>query len=312
MATYPSPFTFVGVSNAAEVASGNLTLVTTGVTIQTGDLVIACIAARGNAAFAAPDASWSIVEQQTSGNTNTDPTTSIASGVMMVCESWPASAPSLVFTRTAGDVARGVLMVYKGQKSSGALNVHSSATAGSNSVTAATGTITTTTEEELLVAMVAGSDAMTVSDFRAVTDPTSGSGATDTLDSGNEQVWTERHDSFTVTGADTSIAVADATKTAASATGELRATANVNSRHVMIVASFKSVYSAGSALQASKLSRYDVMQSNDAAISATKLSRYDVLMAVGTVSVTKFSRYDILQGVPDTGRPRRVQNVNYH
>jgi hypothetical protein len=309
--TSPSPFTFVGVSSAAEVASGNLTLVTTGVTIQTGDLVIACIAYRDTAAFSAPDASWSIVEQQSGGNISTTTSTAIASGVMMVCQSWPASAPSLVFGRTAGDVARGVLMVYRGQKASGSLDVHSSATLAANSVTAATASITTTTDEELIVAMVAGADNNSVGAFRAATDPTEPSGSTpDTTDYGVEQVWIERHNTTTTTGADTSLAVADATKTAAGATGELRATHVLSSRHVMIAAAFKNSGQDRSTEQASKASRYDVMEPNDGAVSVNKLSRYDVFMAVGQVSTTKFSRYDIL--VPgDSAVKRRVQNVNY-
>lgn len=308
--SYPSPFTFVGVSNAAEVASGNLTLVTTGVTIQTGDLVVACIAARGNAAFSAPDASWAIVEQQTSGNTATD-STSIASGVMMVCESWPAVAPSLVFTRTGGDVGRGVLMVYRGQKAAASLDSHSSATLAANSVTAATASITTAEDSELLVAMVAGANEGAVSAFRAATDPTTQSGATDVVSSGLEGIWYERHDSQTLTGADATLSVGDAVKSAAGATGELRATHNASLRHVMIVAAFKNSATDRSAEQVSKASRYDVMQANDAAISATKLSRYDIFMAVGKVSVTKFSRYDILVPGADDGPKRRVQNINY-
>ncbi|TAZ20784.1 hypothetical protein ELH77_19470 [Rhizobium ruizarguesonis] len=307
--TSPSPFQFVGVSSAAEVASGNLTLVTTGVTIQTGDLVIACIAYRDTAAFSAPDASWSIIEQQSGGNVSTTASTAIASGVMMVCESWPAIAPSLVFGRTAGDVARGVLMVYRGQKASGSLNVHSSNTPGANTTTPTTTSISTTTEEELIVAMVAGADNVTMGPFVA-TDPSAATGAVTTDDLGYEQQWLFRHASNTTTGADTSLGVADATKTATGATGAVQCTMSVASRHVMIAASFKSSAQDRSTEQASKASRYDVMEPNDGAVSVTKLSRYDVFMAVGQVSTTKFSRYDILVPGESTVK-RRVQNVNY-
>jgi hypothetical protein len=307
--TSPSPFTFVGVSSAAEVASGNLTLVTTGVTIQTGDLVIACIAARGNAAFSAPDSNWTIVEQQSSGNTDLTAATAIASGVMMVCESWPASAPSLVFGRTGGDVGRGVLLVYRGQKASGPLDVHSSNTPGAATTTPTTTSISTTTGEELIVAMVAGADNVSMGPFVA-TDPSAATGAVTTDDLGYEQQWLFRHASNTTTGADTSLGVADATKTATGATGAIQCTMSVASRHVMIAASFKSSAQDRSTEQASKASRYDVMEPNDGAVSATKLSRYDVFMAVGQVSTTKFSRYDIL--VPgESPVKRRVQNVNY-
>lgn len=309
------PFTLVGVASAVEVASGNLTLVTTGAVPSTGDLVIACIAYRSTPAFAAPDASWSIIEQQSSGNTSTTASTAIASGVMMVCESWPASPPSLVFTRTGGDVARGLLLVYRGQKASGALDTHSSATLAANSTTPATASITTATEQELLVAMVAGADNHNVSAFRAVTEPTTSSGARneDTVGINGENAWFQRHDSTTTTGADTSIAVGDAIKPTAGATGEVQATHVVSSRHVMIVASFKSEYSAGTAEQASKFSRYDITAPADDAVSLSKLSRYDVFMAVGTVSVTKLSRYDILLApAGPTGPKRRVQNINYH
>jgi hypothetical protein len=307
--TSPSPFTFVGVTTAAEVASGNLTLVTTGVTIQTGDLVIACIAYRDTPAFSVPDASWSIVEQQSSGNVSTTNTTAIGSGVMMVCQSWPAVAPSLVFGRTAGDVARGVLMVYRGQKASGSLNVHSSATSASNTVTASTASITTTTDEELIVAMVAGADNVSMGPFVA-TDPSAATGTVTTDDLGYEQQWVFRHASNTTTGADTSLGVADATKTAAGATGAVQCTMSLTSRHVMIVASFKNSGQDRSTEQVSKASRYDVMGPQDDGVSVSKLSRYDVFMAVGTVSVTKFSRYDILEAPAITARKRRVLSVN--
>jgi hypothetical protein len=312
MTLSPSPFTFVGASNAAEVASGNLTLVTTGVTIQTGDLVIACIAYRDTPAFSAPDASWSIVEQQSSGNVATVASTAIASGVMMVCQSWPASAPSLVFGRTGGDVARGVLLVYRGQKAAGSLNVHSSFTTAAASTTSSTPSITTTTDEELIVAMVAGGVNSGSSAFRAVTDPTTQSGTTtDTTEYGVEGAWLERHDSTTNTGARCSIGVASAVKSAAGATGEIRSTQTQTSRFVTIAASFKNAGQDRSTVQASKASRYDVVGPNDDGVSVSKVSRYDVFMAVGVVSITKLSRYDVL--VPgESAVKRRVQNINYH
>ncbi|ESZ68173.1 hypothetical protein X727_23115 [Mesorhizobium sp. L103C119B0] len=202
-----------------------------------------------------------------------------------------------------------MLAVFRGQKATSPLDVSSGATLAANSVTAATATVTTTEDEELIVAMVAGAAAGGSVNFRAVTDPTVGSGVTD-QDPGIEGVWTELHDSVTLTGGDTAIAVGYATKATAGATGELRATQAASSRHVMIAAAFKTTLSDRSSVDVSKLAHYDVMLAgSDTAETITKLSRYDVLMAAGTVSVTKFSRYDILVPPTSSFKKRRSQNV---
>jgi len=287
-------FEAVGVSSQVVVASGNLTLVSTGGNFAVDDIVFACIAYRSNAAFTLP-AGWTLVAQESTGNTSTTASTAIASGCMAWIK-WTSPAPSLAFTRTAGDVAQGVLVGYRGQKGTGPIDVVSSATLGANSVTAATGTITTANNNELIVAMVAGADNGTTSNFRAATSPTTGSGATVVANDGvYNDIWQERYDANTTTGADTSLSIGDVVKLTAGATGELRATHSTTSRHVMIAAAVISAETDRAVVQASKLSRYDMMEPNNAAVSVAKFSRYDILSGIATVSATKFSRYDILK-----------------
>ena len=64
------------------------------------------------------------------------------------------------------------------------------------------------------------------------------SGATDTT-TAPSATWRERADSVTTTGADTSLAIFDAVKTAAGATGNLTATASLGAGHVVIAGAFK-------------------------------------------------------------------------
>lgn len=96
-------FTHVAAATAAEVASGDLTL-TEPAGVQAGDLLIACIAYRGSAAFSLP-AEWSLLRQVSSGDT-VSPTGGIGS-VLMAWINRGGSTLALTFTRPAGDVALG-------------------------------------------------------------------------------------------------------------------------------------------------------------------------------------------------------------
>jgi hypothetical protein len=83
--------------------------------LKTGDLFVAMIAYRSNAAFSLPSG-WSLVAtQQSSGNTLTVTSTSIGSGLMAYCVYDAASPPGYTFTRTAGNVAYGRLAVYRAE-----------------------------------------------------------------------------------------------------------------------------------------------------------------------------------------------------
>jgi surface antigen len=224
------------IGTVAEANGGALTLTEPTGTAQ-GDLQIACIAIRSTVGFTNSD--WTKIEGQLSGNT-VSTGAGIASGEM-----WyrirGASAGTLQFSRTGGDVARGCIISYTGGKQdlAAVLGNHSSNTLGSASTTATTGTISTTEADELIVAMVAAGDNYTNTAFDAATDPTTASGATDTTNAPSAGTWRERVDSGTNTGADTGIGIADAMRATAGATGTIQSTVSGSARHVMIAAAFK-------------------------------------------------------------------------
>ena len=85
----------------------------------------------------------------------------------------------------------------------------------------------------------AGDEPDAASAFDAATDPTTASGATDTTTAPTAGTWIERADSSTATGADTALAIADAIRATAGATGTIQATSAGGSRGVMIAAAFK-------------------------------------------------------------------------
>jgi hypothetical protein len=219
---------------ATPVTSGNLTLAEPA-GIATGDLMVACIAYRSTAAFTVPG-DWNLVAtQQSSGDT--DATNGIASGLMMWCVRG-GSAPTLTFNRTGGDMATGRIIAYTGAKAS-PFDTGSANTLGSASATVTTGTITTAEPGELIVAMVSCGDNLATSAFDAATDPTTASGATDTTTAPTNGTWIERADDGTNTGADGALAIADAIRATAGATGTIQATVAARARHVMIAAAFK-------------------------------------------------------------------------
>jgi hypothetical protein len=220
------------IGTIATVASGDLTL-TEPAGIAAGDLMIACIAIRSTVGFA--NADWALVQSILEGDT--DATNGIASGEMWYVVRG-ASAPSLVFTRTGGDVGHGRIVAYAGGSAT-PLDTGSSNTANSASTVVTTPTLTTAEADELLVAMAACGDNLTTSGFVAATDPNNGSGATDTTTAPTAGQWIERSDAGTGTGADTALAIADAVKATAGATGTFQALVSTAARHVLIVGAFK-------------------------------------------------------------------------
>jgi hypothetical protein len=226
----------IGASAETTVAGGNLTLAEPSGIAQ-GDLMVCCIAYRSNAAFTVPG-DWDLVAtQQSSGDT--DATDGIASGVMMWCVRG-SSAPTLTFNRTGGDVALGRIIAYSGVQRTSPYDTGSANTLAVSSVTATTGTFSTALANELIVAMaVAGDEPDTSSAFDAATDPTTPSGATDTTTAPTVGTWIERADSSTGTGADTALAIADAIRGTAGATGTIQCTHSAASRAVMIAGAWK-------------------------------------------------------------------------
>lgn len=216
-----------------EDATGNFDLIEPAGVAQ-GDLMVACIAYRGNAAITLPAGWATVATAQNSGDT--DATNGIASGVMAYIVRG-SSAPALTCTRTLGDVVLARIISYSGG-SRFPYDTGSANTLGSASATATTGTITTAEANELLIAMTAAGDTYLASAFDA-TDPATASGATDTTSAPTAGTWIERQDSSTGTGADTGLAIADAIKATAGATGTIQATIAGSAQHVMIVGAFK-------------------------------------------------------------------------
>jgi hypothetical protein len=217
----------------AEAASGNLTLAEPA-GIAAGDLMVACIGYRSNAAFTVPG-DWNLVAAQESIG-DTDATNGIASGVMMWCVRG-GSAPTLTFNRTLGNVAEGRIIAYSGGHAT-PYDTGAAATAPSTSATISTTGFSTAEAGELLVAMVSCGDNFTTSDFDA-TDPGTASGAIDTTTAPTNGTWIERADNGTGTGADHALAIADAIRATAGATGTILAFTSVGARNVIIVGAFK-------------------------------------------------------------------------
>jgi hypothetical protein len=221
---------------ATTVATGSMTLVEpTGV--AEGDLMVACIGYRWGSTFDLP-AGWALVAtQQSSGNTTSASSAAVASGVM----AWivrGASAPALTFTRDGGDVAIGRIISYSGGDETAPYHTGTANTLAVASVTATTGSITTTQNGELLVAMAVSGRTTGWSAFDAATAPSTASGAINTAVIPLDDTWTERTDTASSTGADISVSIADAVMATAGATGTIQATTSSN-RTVMIVGAFQ-------------------------------------------------------------------------
>lgn len=238
-------WSFVGVSAVAEAASGNLTL-TEPAGVASGDLLVAAISYRSNAAFTLPSG-WSLVAtQQSSGNTSTGQATSIGSGVMAYIVRG-GSAPDLTFTRTAGDVALGHIVAYRGGHAT-PYDTGSANTMPSNSLTVTTPSLTTAEADELLVAAGCIQNNFTASGFLAATDPAISSGTTtNTSTPPTAGTWLRRVTNVTTTGADVGIGIADAIKATAGATGTLQCTDDTGTagRPVLIVGAFKIAATGG-------------------------------------------------------------------
>jgi hypothetical protein len=213
--------------------SGSITL-NEPATVAEGDLMVACIAARGNASFTLPTG-WTLVAQHTSGDTTVGD--GIASGLMAYIIRG-ASAPDLVFTRTGGDVAYGRIEAYSSPAASSPFDTHSATTLAATSTTAGTPGLTTAEDGELLVAMLAQGRLTSATNMAAATDPTVVSGA-DAVSGPMMGTWLERVDVNSSSGADLALAVFDSVKRTAGATGNFTATSAATNRSVMIVAAFK-------------------------------------------------------------------------
>lgn len=226
-------WSIVGVGTFVSAASGNLSPNEPS-GCQEGDLLVAVIGYRSNAAFSMPSG-WTEIEVQNTGDV--DATNGIASAVMAYIIRG-SSAPANTFTRTGGDLGMARIIAYRGNKTTGVLGAHSSNTV-TLSATATTGTITTTAANSLIVAMCSAGDNLSHTAFDAATDPSTASAATpDTTTAPTAGTWLERADTGSATGADGALAVADAVRATAGATGTIQCTVSGTGGHAMIAAEF--------------------------------------------------------------------------
>lgn len=217
---------FIAEGTISTVASGN---VTPGepAGVRAGDLIVVCIAARGNVAFTNPAGAWVTVNtQQSSGNTSTTATTAIASGHMAYIIRG-ASAPSYTFTRTLGDLGHGKAFAFRGVNQASPLDNSVAVTLAANATAVTTGSGWTPSVEHCLYVMfgAAGDNALWSS--------WAASGG------GGWTAWTEQEDTSTTTGADSNLGVAYAFNNSRTAITAFTVTQAANSRHVIFAAGFK-------------------------------------------------------------------------
>ena len=228
---------YVGIGAGTSPTSGNATP-TEPAGVAQGDLLVCVIAYRDTAAFTAP-AGWTIVQQQSSGNTDVDVPTSIASGLIAYIVRG-ASAPSYVFTRTGGDIAIPRVTAYRPVNGTITFDESNSVTLGVAGTTVSMTGFTTNAANSLIVVGACGASNSSATDFDAATDPTTGSGAGNTTTTGTitAGTWRRRNSTGSSNGADTNVSIADAVRATAGATGDIQYTAAASRRHVIVGAAF--------------------------------------------------------------------------
>lgn len=196
---------------AASVASGDLPIDSGGF-LSSRNLLIACIAYRGNAAFTAP-AGWTKEAEINTGNTDDSVTTAISSIVVF---SKPAANidATYTFTRTGGDIATGKIIGVIAAVNVKAVVAATLAAANTNIATAAG--ITADGISGVFI-FVSGARVGTVASYSS-TDP---AGAD----------YTELQDFGVTTGAGVRWALASAGKAGAGATGVFSAIESLSARH---------------------------------------------------------------------------------
>jgi len=236
------PWTLVGLGTNTTVTATGITLVEPA-GVAPGDLLVACIAFRAASATSVTlPAGWTRVGEQKTGNTTAAASTSIANGVMAYIVRG-GSAPSYAFTLPAANVGMGRVIAYRGQHASSPFDLSSAATTATATTAVSVTGLTTSAADELLVAMVGAGRGGTWTNFRATT-PATGSGTTDTT-TAPVVAWTERTDNTTTSGADVGLAMFDALKSAAGATGNFLTTGSLSAGHAVIVGAFKLAVAAG-------------------------------------------------------------------
>lgn len=222
-----SLWTFIGASAQVETTTtGNFSL-TEPAGVQAGDLLVAVMGYRGNAAIT-PPALWNNADTETSGNTTANATTSIASGRMDYIVRG-GSAPALTWNRTSTEVLRGQILAFRPPAGvTPTFDQASGNTLGAASLTVTATGITTPDDGELLVMGMFGARNVTASAPQAATDPVA---AGWTIPAGAN--------TGTATGNDMGLAAAYAVKEFAGATGNFQWTASQSARHATIAAGFR-------------------------------------------------------------------------
>ena len=232
---FPGPWEFVGISAVVETTGTTLTLAEPAGVLD-GDLLVACIASRSTATTAPTGTGWTAVGSQNTNNVLTT-TSAAASGAMLYRVR--SGAPSLSFTLPAGiSVALGRIVAYRGVHPTTPLDVATAQIAAINTTTVSLPGMTTTADDDLIVAMMAGGQEATWLGFNNLTTPPGASTDTDVLTQ-PVAAWIERADSVTTSGADTSLGVFELVRRVAGATGNLSVTASLGAAHVVIAGAFK-------------------------------------------------------------------------
>lgn len=219
------PPVFLGRGGNVVAASDNWVGSLAGLTLQAGDLLIANIAYRDSVPFTVP-AGWSLVAQESQGNTSATNTTAIASGIMAYIVRGEEN-PDLTFTRTGGSVAQGRVQAFRGVDPANPFIGGVSATMAANgTIVQTTAGLTTARDNALIVigACNAVNGSSVAADMKALDDPQTG--------------WTERCDDSTAVSPTTQQAFGDAIKAAAGDTGILQWRNSATTRAVIIAAAF--------------------------------------------------------------------------
>ena len=125
---------FRSISTSVTVSGGSITLNEPD-GIEVGDILLACIAYRSNAAFTA-GSEWTKVAESNTGNATADSTNSVSS-VVVFQTTYTGSAVSYDFTRSGGDVAIGSVMAMSTAKGRASRRVWSGSVVRTSSGTTA-------------------------------------------------------------------------------------------------------------------------------------------------------------------------------
>jgi hypothetical protein len=212
--------TYQAISTAAIVASGDITL-SAPAGAQAGDFYLACICYRDSAAFTLPGA-WTTIAVENTGDTNLS-TGATASGVVAYARRG-ASDPPLTFSRTAGDVAVGAILLIRPQNAGYGVAVR-----GSNS--------TTLTSASATVGYGGGIGTVSTDDLifwvACIARQASSSGYSRGGLASISAVQ-ERIEEQSATGADATLAVASGVCTAGGSTSSFESTASASAKHAGI------------------------------------------------------------------------------